>query len=114
MRIKANENPTTGYTWQVVNRPHDDDILTNLKERYVSDHNSEGMFGAGGTKYLSFTAAHEGEETLELVSAQHWTLGKLIDEETGRVHWENAQENGIDVEVIKVPVKVVKNSQNKT
>ena len=22
LKIKANENPTTGYTWMVVNRPH--------------------------------------------------------------------------------------------
>src|SRR4051812_45274905 len=62
VQIKLKSNPSTGFSWVMVNRVTNDlQTLDLVKEEYVPDHQAEDeLYGAGGTKYYNFKAIKEG------------------------------------------------------
>jgi len=112
--MKLNENPTTGYSWSLLNlynSANDKQVLNLEKQEYIpnksqNSNDGETLYGAGGIKYYNFVAKNEGQETLELIYAQVWTLGPIIDQATGTVNWHQAEEKGIDLIHMVIQVTV--------
>ena len=64
-------NPTTGYSWQVMEI--DSAILVQDGEpEYKQSPGSEGLVGAGGTETFRFKVVGSGETTLNLGYMRPW------------------------------------------
>jgi inhibitor of cysteine peptidase len=64
-------NPTTGYSWQVMEI--DNAILVQDGDpEYEQSPGSEGLVGAGGTETFHFKAVETGKTTLELGYLRPW------------------------------------------
>ncbi len=64
-------NPTTGYSWQVMEI--DSAILVQDGEpEYKQSSGSEGLVGAGGTETFRFKAVGSGKTTLNLGYMRPW------------------------------------------
>jgi inhibitor of cysteine peptidase len=64
-------NPTTGYSWQVMDI--DNAVLVQDGEpEYKQSSGSEGLVGAGGTETFHFKAVGSGETTLNLGYMRPW------------------------------------------
>lgn len=64
-------NPTTGYSWQVMDI--DKALLVQDGEpEYKQSSGSEGLVGAGGTETFHFKAVGNGETTLSLGYVRPW------------------------------------------
>ena len=86
--MKLPENPTTGYSWVLINRPSNDlQCLALSKVEYFAnkDHRDE-VFGAGGTKYYNFHAKIAGSETVEFISCHIWDMKSYTEVSTGKVN----------------------------
>ncbi|MDL2260787.1 protease inhibitor I42 family protein [Methanimicrococcus sp. OttesenSCG-928-J09] len=56
------ENPSTGYTWEVIPTPG-----LNVEETYVANENSDGMVGVGGYKIYNCTGDARGPYVFTVV-----------------------------------------------
>ena len=65
--VSLKGNPTTGYTWEVVEC--DEQVLKLAGEDYTS---SSDRIGAGGTQTFTFTSSKPGTTTLKLVYRRPW------------------------------------------
>ena len=113
--LKLNENPSTGFSWVLINRDNSNRIqnLDLVKQEYIPNNRQhDEVYGAGGIKYYHFNALQEGDEPLELIYCQVWSLKPLVDEQSGKVNWEQAAEHGIDLSHITVEVRVKAGSAN--
>lgn len=64
-------NPTTGYSWQVMEI--DNAILVQKGDpEYKQSPSSEGLVGAGGTETFQFNVVGSGETTLEMGYMRPW------------------------------------------
>jgi inhibitor of cysteine peptidase len=64
-------NPTTGYSWQVMDI--DKAVLVqNGEPEYKQSPSSEGLAGAGGTEIFQFKVVGSGETTLNLGYMRPW------------------------------------------
>ena len=64
-------NPTTGYSWQVMDV--DKAILVqNGEPEYKQSPGSEGLVGAGGTETFQFKVVGNGETSLNLGYMRPW------------------------------------------
>jgi len=71
MTVTLNSNPTTGYSWQVMEI--DNAILIQEgNSEYKQSSDSEGLVGAGGTETFRFKAVGTGETSLELGYMRPW------------------------------------------
>jgi inhibitor of cysteine peptidase len=71
LTIKLEANPTTGYTWEVVES--DGAILRQVGE---TEYEAESdLIGAGGVQTLRFEAVEAGEMELRLVYHRPWETG---------------------------------------
>ncbi|CDW74638.1 UNKNOWN [Stylonychia lemnae] len=102
--MKLPENPTTGYSWLLVNRPSIDiQCLALSKVEYFPNNNHQDeFFGAGGIKYYNFLAKQAGSETVEFISSHIWDKQNYTDAATGRVdvaHYISNDPNAKHVQV---------------
>ncbi len=84
--VRLNENPSTGFSWVLINRENSNRVqaLDLVKQVYIpSESQHDEIYGAGGVKEYHFSAEHEGQEPLELLYCQVWNIKPLIDEVTG-------------------------------
>ena len=71
MTVTLVSNPTTGYSWQVMEI--DNAILVQDGEpEYKQSSSAEGLVGAGGTETFKFKAIGSGETMLELGYMRPW------------------------------------------
>ena len=77
--VKAEENPSTGYTWLLLDQELDYHKLTGVVrqsdsrfEAPVDKH--QGMVGVPGTRYLEIEGVGKGEGTLHLVLGRPWEV----------------------------------------
>jgi inhibitor of cysteine peptidase len=84
--IKLAENPTTGYSWVLGNRPQDP-VLRFAKKQYFPHKSQDEIFGAGGEAYYDFVAKKSGADTVDFVYCQVWAMDKFLDKETGNFDW---------------------------
>jgi len=57
--ITLAENPTTGYRWEFKIVPENQEILGNIKEKYIQQQTK--LIGAGGIKEFSFRVRSAGK-----------------------------------------------------
>eukprot|EP00823_Brevimastigomonas_motovehiculus_P004982 TRINITY_DN342_c0_g1_i1.p1 TRINITY_DN342_c0_g1~~TRINITY_DN342_c0_g1_i1.p1 ORF type:complete len:148 (+),score=44.06 TRINITY_DN342_c0_g1_i1:92-535(+) len=72
MQIQLNENPTTGYIWQV--KESNEANLELLCNKFKSV--GRGLIGAGGIRLLTFKALKAGSVPLKLVNSRPWLSGQ--------------------------------------
>ena len=71
MTVTLVSNPTTGYSWQVMEI--DNTILIQVGEpEYEQSPGSEGLVGAGGTETFRFKVVGAGKTTLGLGYMRPW------------------------------------------
>ena len=66
--IRLDENPTTGYRWDV--KEGSNQIIEFQKSEYLIE--SETETGRGGTRIFRFKAKSIGEETVQLKLRRSW------------------------------------------
>ncbi|MBD2194620.1 MULTISPECIES: protease inhibitor I42 family protein [Calothrix] len=66
--IQLNENPTTGYQWEV--SKIDADFVKLTEDQYIQNIDSET--GGGGIRNFKFTANSTGEYQIQLVHQCSW------------------------------------------
>ena len=69
LRITLAANPTTGYTWAIL-EPTDDRILRQLGE--IEFEPESTLVGAGGVQIIRFEAVSAGQSSLKLVYHRPW------------------------------------------
>ena len=57
--ITLPENPTTGFAWVFEFEPKEQNVIANIREKFV--HQKTTMLGSGGIKELSFKAENAGK-----------------------------------------------------
>ena len=71
LTLTLESNPTTGYSWQVMEL--DSAVLTQVSDpEYKQSSGAEGLVGAGGTETFRFKAVGSSETTLELGYTRPW------------------------------------------
>ena len=69
--ITLASNPTTGYSWQVIEIY--EAVLTQKGEpEYKQNSGTQGLVGSGGTETFRFEALESGSTTLTLGYARPW------------------------------------------
>jgi inhibitor of cysteine peptidase len=63
--IQLDENPTTGYRWEV--REIDTDLIDRTEDQYSQNLDSET--GGGGVRIFKFTTKKTGQDRIQL---KHW------------------------------------------
>ena len=71
LEVRLDSNPTTGYSWEVVEV--DEDVLSQIGEAEFQEapKEDEQMVGVGGTETFRFSSS-TGETTLSLVYHRTW------------------------------------------
>ena len=78
LTLTLDSNPTTGYSWQVMET--DTAILVQTGDpEYKQASSSEGLVGAGGTETFHFDVVGTGTTTLELGYMRPWESVPPID-----------------------------------
>jgi inhibitor of cysteine peptidase len=77
--IQLEENPTTGYQWEI--KGIDDQVVALQNSEYISA--SGGNIGAGGIRIFTFLAKSEGITQVRLVLRRSWE-----SEESAIEHFE--------------------------
>lgn len=76
--ITLESNPTTGYSWQVMDI--DSAVLIQDGEpKFKQSLNSDGMVGMGGTETFRFKAAGKGATTLKLGYERPWESAPPVE-----------------------------------
>lgn len=66
--ISLEENPTTGYSWNISASPG----LSMVDDEYVQDPVGEGIVGAGGVHNWTFEVVEEGIQNISAVYKRPW------------------------------------------
>ncbi len=66
--VTLNENPTTGYLWNLTLSPG----LSLINDTYVSSAPSGKLMGAGGTHTWDMVASETGTQTIHAVYRRSW------------------------------------------
>lgn len=78
LTITLESNPTTGYSWQVM-EINSTVLLQQGEPEYEQSPNSEGLVGAGGMERFRFEALAPGETTLVLGYMRPWESVQPIE-----------------------------------
>jgi inhibitor of cysteine peptidase len=71
--IQLNENPTTGYRWEVSKT--DADLVKLTEDKYLQ--NFDSATGGGGVRIFTFTANSVGEDQIQLKHRRFWEKDEL-------------------------------------
>ena len=70
--ITLEANPTTGYTWEVV-EPRDGQVMRQVGEiEFIPNRQESGIVGSGGVQIIRFEAINAGQTVLKLVYHRSW------------------------------------------
>ena len=67
--ITLEANPTTGYTWEVV-EPRDEQVLRQVGE--IEFKQESDLIGAGGVQIIRFEVVNAGRAALKLIYHRPW------------------------------------------
>lgn len=81
--ITLAENPTTGYRWEFKIVPENQEILGNVKEKYIRQQTK--LIGAGGIKEFSFRVKNAGKAEIFGYYRRAWENDDKINEQS--VHY---------------------------
>ena len=68
--ITLEANPTTGYTWDVVEEPRDEQVLRQVGE--IEFKQESDLIGAGGVQIIRFEVVNAGRAALKLIYHRPW------------------------------------------
>jgi len=72
LSITLEANPTTGYTWEVVD-PQDGQVLRQVGEiEFIPNRQESGIVGAGGVQIIRFECVNAGQTVLKLAYQRSW------------------------------------------
>ena len=72
LSITLDANPTTGYTWEVV-EPLDGQVMRQVGEiEFIPNRQESGIVGAGGVQIIRFECVNAGQTVLKLVYHRPW------------------------------------------
>eukprot|EP00743_Colponemidia_sp_Colp-15_P003434 GILK01003708.1.p1 GENE.GILK01003708.1~~GILK01003708.1.p1 ORF type:complete len:142 (-),score=13.06 GILK01003708.1:131-556(-) len=75
LTVTLNGNPTTGYSWQVLEYP--ENLVQQLGEgKYVATPVSPGIVGSGGSFHFSFKAIARGSGDLRFIYVRPWEFSR--------------------------------------
>jgi len=57
--IRLPENPTTGYGWEMITKPENQDVVLEVKNEFLPDQ--RGLIGAGGERVFQYQAKESGK-----------------------------------------------------
>ena len=84
VHVKLPENPTTGFTWHVIQRSSADEKGLKFDgDKYFKPKSSKDekpVFGRGGFRMMRFSAHEAGTYSVEVVKAKGWQLEKYMDD----------------------------------
>jgi predicted secreted protein len=106
--VHLQENPTTGYSWILANRPKDP-VLKFAKKMYFPHKSQDEVFGAGGETYYDFRAMKHGADTVDFIYCQVFAMEQFIDKKTGTFNWQAAMEQNLPIQHIAVKFNVTGN-----
>ncbi len=66
--VKLQENPTTGYQWNLTNTPG----LKIIKDAYVPSDTTGKLVGSGGTHIWDISTVAKGEQKIQAVYKRSW------------------------------------------
>ena len=76
--VKAEENPSTGFTWLVLDEELEYHGLLGVvksgESRYEASSSAKGMVGVPGTRYLEIQALTAGEGVLHIILGRPWEV----------------------------------------
>ena len=76
--VRAEENPSTGFTWLVLDEELEYHGLTNVikagESRYEASSGTTGMVGVPGTRFLEIQALNIGEGVLHIILGRPWEV----------------------------------------
>ena len=111
MIIQLDENPTTGFSWNIVKDKTSNKIpmlaLTNTHFTQKSD--DEFTKGQAGVKSFTFEALYAGHDDVEFVYAKIWELEKVLSY-NGTVDLDKAHHLGFDVTLMSLAVESLNNT----
>ncbi len=72
LSITLEANPTTGYTWEVV-EPLDGQVMRQVGEiEFIPNRQESGIVGSGGVQIIRFECVNAGQTVLKLVYHRPW------------------------------------------
>lgn len=71
LSIELNSNPTTGYTWQLVEN-YNHTIITKKSNTYISNSNN---IGGGGVEIFTLETHASGQTKLDFIYSRAWEAG---------------------------------------
>lgn len=81
--ITLAENPTTGYSWEFKIEPEEQNVVGNIKEKYI--HQKTKLIGAGGIKEFSFRIKNSGKVNIDGYYRRPWEKADNKNEQS--VHY---------------------------
>ena len=82
LEVKMRANPSTGYTWMVVQRDLEENnlgtVLQVAENIYIPDPHESGFVGGGGVYIIKFNIINKGSGVLNLYYARPWILNQKI------------------------------------
>lgn len=74
LAFKISSNPTTGYSWSIVNNDElkQDNVLLFVKNAYGSSSTDRHTVGGGGNDYFFFKASNIGSAQVKLQYKRSW------------------------------------------
>ena len=72
LSITLEANPTTGYTWEVVDAPGEQVMRQVGEIEFVPNKQEPGIVGSGGVQIIRFECINAGQTVLELVYHRPW------------------------------------------
>ena len=80
IRIRLEENPTTGYQWMIPEDIENLNVIWSLESsEYVSNNNNSGMVGVGGIRTFILSVNSPGEEKLTFVYGRPWLYDNTME-----------------------------------
>jgi len=81
--IALAENQTTGYNWIFEIKPENQNVISNIKEKYI--HQKTKLVGSGGIKEFSFKAERAGKVEIYGFYRRPWESHDIAPAQT--VHY---------------------------
>jgi len=72
LSITLESNPTTGYTWEVVDTPGEQVMQQVGEIEFIPNRQGPGIVGSGGVQIIRFECVNAGQTVLKLVYHRPW------------------------------------------
>eukprot|EP00347_Sterkiella_histriomuscorum_P023927 403332903 len=105
LKVVLNENPSTGYQWQILNlnNINQRNVVSLVSDEYVAP--TSQLIGAGGKRVFTFQGVKRGVQLVNMVYCHSWELDSILDS-NGRLDPQKAKQLGVDYQYKAVVINV--------